>query len=96
MRLNIKDIAKIIDNENIPFSRKQYFCDLYFNNFRAYKTSDQRNSLKEIINDRCYYLENETYYLYYCYDSDLFTFETNQYFNDRQGSSIRAFEHLSL
>ena len=22
--------------------------------------------------------------------------KTNQYFNDRQGSSIRAFEHLSL
>ena len=60
MRLNIKDIAKIIDNENIPFSRKQYFCDLYFNNFRAYKTSDQRNALIEILNDKCYYLENET------------------------------------
>ena len=82
MRLNIKDIAKIIDMESIPFSRKQYFCELYFNNFRAYKTSEQMSALIEILNHRCYYLENEKYYLYYCNESDLFTFETDQYYND--------------
>ena len=82
MRLNIKDIAKIIDMESIPFSKKKYWIELYFNNFRAYKTSDQIDGLIEILNSKCHYLETETFYLYYCCDSDLYTFETNQYYND--------------
>ena len=82
MRLNIKDIAKIIDLENIGYSEKQYWIELYFNKLRAYKTSDQMSALINILKNKCYYLENEKYYLYYCIESDLFTFETDQYYND--------------
>ena len=52
MRLNIKDIAKILDMESIPFSKKKYWIELYFNNFRAYKTSDQIDGLIEILNSK--------------------------------------------
>ena len=57
MRLNIKDIAKIIDLENIGYSEKQYWIELYFNKLRAYKTSDQMSALINILKNKCYYLD---------------------------------------
>ena len=83
MRLNLKDIAKIIDNENISFSSKQKWIHLYFNQIRANKRTDQIDYIiNNVLKTKCSYLKNDIYKLYFCTDSESYTLETQYYYND--------------
>lgn len=93
MRLNLKDIAKIIDNENVSFSSKQKWLHLYFNQIRANKRTDQIDYIiNNVLKTKCSYLKNDIYKLYFCTDSELYTLETEYYYND-EGSLISFDEY---
>ena len=93
MRLNLRDIAKIIDEEGISFESKQKWVHLYFNRSRENKRTDQIDFIiNNVLRRKCSYLNNGVFKLYFCNDSELYTLETEYYYND-EGSLISFDEY---
>ena len=93
MRLNLRDIVRIIDNEGVSFSSKQKWIDLYFNQIRANKSTDQIDYIiNNVLKSKCSYLKNDVFKLYFCTDSESYTIETEYYYND-EGSFISFNEY---
>lgn len=94
MRLNIKDIEKIIDHDWLSWSRKSQLIELYFNKIRANQVQDTQDRIIEILNDRCSLLRTNRLFLYRCSDSDAITLETEEYENNnRELISYETFQN---